>query len=265
MLREDIARDADAAAIARSGARSARACPQGVARSYADLLLERRRGRDRRVPVGALAAGINPTDAEIAALCRATAPFTVPERRVIKYAVIGAEQVGERRRRTEAEIAAVYRNTPRYRPRETRTLQSVVLHGASAGDAQAFAQRVRGGTAFLDAARAGGLRGRATSPSPTRAASQFAGVTSAEVAAQAFRAAQGSVTGPIRSPARLPRRPGRAGHPQCRRGRSKRSAPTSCASSSGASAPPRSPRSSPASRTRSAPARSFEEVARAPG
>ena len=38
--------------------------------------------------------------------------FTIPERRVIRYAVIGAEQVARPAPATDAEIAAVYRNSP---------------------------------------------------------------------------------------------------------------------------------------------------------
>lgn len=174
--------------------------PQGVARAYAAARLERRRGAIGVVPVGALEAGINPTETEIARhYARNRAAYTVAERRVIKYAVIGAEQVTIAAP-TEAEIAAVYRNTPRYQQREMRTLQSVTFTGGNAqATAQAFAQRVRGGTAFLDAARqAGYAPGDVTFADQTQ--TQFAGVTSAAVAAEVFRAAQGGVTGPIRSP-----------------------------------------------------------------
>jgi peptidyl-prolyl cis-trans isomerase D len=174
--------------------------PQSVARFYAATRLEQRRGAIGVVPVGALEAGINPSEAEIARhYARNRNTYIVPERRVIKYAVIGPEQVSPAAP-TEAEITAVYRNTSRYQQREARTLQSVTFTGASAqATAQAFAQRVRGGTAFLDAARqAGYAPGDVTFANQSQA--QFAGVTSAEVAAQAFRAAQGSVTGPVRSP-----------------------------------------------------------------
>lgn len=198
-VRDDIARELIRQQLldpVKLGAR----VPQGVARAYALARLERRRGMVGVVPVGALAQGINPTDAEIAAYyARRRAALTVPERRVVKYALIGPEQVSPPAP-TEAEIAAVYRNTPRYAQRETRTLQSITFTGASAqATAQAFAQRVRGGTAFLDAARQAGF-----APSDVtfadRSQSQFASLTSAEVAATVFRAAQNSVTGPVRSP-----------------------------------------------------------------
>jgi peptidyl-prolyl cis-trans isomerase D len=199
VLREDIARDLMRQQLldpVRLGAR----VPQSVARYYAAARLERRRGAIGVVPVGALEAGINPSDAEIARhYARSRVQYTVPERRVIKYAVMGTEQVTAAAP-TDAEIRDVYRNTPRYQQREARTLQSVTFTGANAlATAQAFAQRVRGGTAFLDAARQAGYEaGDVTFADQSQ--SQFAGVTSAAVAAQAFRAAPGSVTGPVRSP-----------------------------------------------------------------
>jgi peptidyl-prolyl cis-trans isomerase D len=171
--------------------------PQGVVRAYATARLERRRGAIGIVPAAALAAGINPSDAEIARYyARNRAQYTVPERRVIKYAVIGAEQAAVAAP-TEAEIQTVYRNTPHYQSGQVRTLLSVVFTGQS--EANAFAQRVRGGTAFMEAARAAG-RSEADVRLPNMRQGGFANRTSADVAGQAFRAQQGAVIGPVRSP-----------------------------------------------------------------
>jgi peptidyl-prolyl cis-trans isomerase D len=172
--------------------------PESVAREYASLLLERRRGTIAVVPAGLMAAGINPTDAQLAQFYqRNLAAFTIPERRVIKYALIGPEQVARTAAATEAEIARVYRNsTAAYGPRETRTLQQIVLPTQQA--AQAFAQRVRGGTAFLDAARQAGFSAADVTFADQRRA-QFATATTPQVAEAAFAAAQGAVAGPIRS------------------------------------------------------------------
>ena len=172
--------------------------PEGVAREYANLLLERRRGLVGVVPIETLAAAISPTDAEIAQFYRTNRiAFTVPERRVVKYALIGMEQVAQTGQATEAEIQAVYRNSPNsYGPRETRTLQAIVLPSQQA--AQAFAARVRGGADFVAAAApAGFAAGDVTFANQTRA--QFERVANAEVAAAAFAAAQGALVGPIRS------------------------------------------------------------------
>jgi peptidyl-prolyl cis-trans isomerase D len=172
--------------------------PENVAREYASLLLERRRGTIAVVPAAMMAQGINPTDAELARYYqRNRAAFTIPERRVIKYAVIGPEQVARAAAATEAEIARVYRNSSAaYGPRETRTLQQIVLPTQAA--AQAFAQRVRGGTPFLDAARQAGFSAGDVSFADQRR-DQFATATTPQVAQAAFAAAQGAVAGPIRS------------------------------------------------------------------
>ncbi|HEV7658223.1 MAG TPA: SurA N-terminal domain-containing protein [Allosphingosinicella sp.] len=171
--------------------------PQGVVRAYAAARLERRRGAIGLVPVAALAAGINPSDDEIARYyARNRIQYTVPERRVIKFAVIGAEQAAAAAP-TEAEIQTVYRNTPHYQSGQVRTLLSVVFTGQS--EANAFAQRVRGGTSFMEAARAAG-RSEADVRLPNMRQAGFANQTSADVAGQAFRAQQGAVIGPVRSP-----------------------------------------------------------------
>jgi peptidyl-prolyl cis-trans isomerase D len=196
VLRDDIARDLMRQQLldpVRQGAR----VPQSVARFYAVARLERRRGAIGMVPIGAVAAGINPSDAEIARhYARNRTQYTVPERRVIKYAVIGPEQA-QAAAPTEAEIQAVYRNTPRYQSGQVRTLFSIVFLGQS--EANAFAQRVRGGTSFMEAARAAG-RSEADVRLPDIRQTDFTNRTSADVAGQAFRAEQGTLIGPVRSP-----------------------------------------------------------------
>jgi peptidyl-prolyl cis-trans isomerase D len=172
--------------------------PEGIARQYSNLLLERRRGQVAAISSAPLAQGIAPSEAEIAAFYNSNRQmFTLPERRVIKYAVIGAEQIGQAGQATEAEIAAVYRNSPQsYAARETRTIQSIVLTTQQA--ANDFAARVRGGTSFVEAAaQAGFSAGDVTFANRSR--QQFEGVANAEVAAAAFAAPQGAVAGPIRS------------------------------------------------------------------
>ncbi|HYN45873.1 MAG TPA: SurA N-terminal domain-containing protein, partial [Allosphingosinicella sp.] len=172
--------------------------PEGVAREYASLLLERRRGTIGVVPAAAMAQGINPTDAQLASFYqRNRAAFTTPERRVIKYALIGPDQVARTAAATEAEIAQVYRgNATVYGPRETRTLQAIVLPSEAA--ARAFAQRVRGGTSFTDAASQAGFSAGDINFADQRR-DQFASATAPQVAAAAFGAAQGALAGPVRS------------------------------------------------------------------
>ena len=172
--------------------------PDGVVREYANLQLERRRGMIGVVPAELMAQGLQATDAEIQAFYRSNgARFTIPERRVVRYAVLGAEQVGAAGQATDQEIAAFYRqNQAAFAASETRNLQHVVLQDQAS--AQAFLQRVRGGASFTDAASQAGFAASDISfPNQTRAA--FAGETTPQVAAAAFGAAQGAVVGPIRS------------------------------------------------------------------
>ena len=196
-IREDIARSLMVSQLAQPIAGRGYV-PDGVVREYANLQLERRRGSIGVIPAELMAQGLQVTDAEIAAFYRSEgARFTIPERRVVRYAVLGAEQVGAAARATEAEIAAYYReNQAAYAASETRNLQHVVLQDQAA--AQAFVQRVRGGASFTDAAsQAGFAASDIAFPNQTRAG--FAGETTPQVAAAAFGAAQGALAGPIRS------------------------------------------------------------------
>jgi peptidyl-prolyl cis-trans isomerase D len=170
--------------------------PEQLARAYANLLLERRRGSIGVVPSQALAGGVNPTDAEIAAYyAQNRQRFALPERRVVRFAVMGPDQVAAASQATEQEIQAYYReNAAQYGPRETRTLQRLVLQTQQA--AQAAVQQLRSGTSFSDvASRAGFAASDLTFANQTR--EQFAQQSNAQAAQAAFAAAQGAVIGPI--------------------------------------------------------------------
>jgi peptidyl-prolyl cis-trans isomerase D len=166
--------------------------PQSLATQYASLLLERRRGTIGVVPSEAMSQGINPTDAEVNTYYRAQQlRYTVPERRVLRYAVLGPEQLGQAAQPSEQEIAAYYQqNGATYGARETRTLQQVVLQ--SEAEARSLAGRVRGGN--LAQAAGGSLIDLGA-----QNREQFANVTSPQVANAVFTAADGAVVGPIRS------------------------------------------------------------------
>lgn len=196
-LREDIGRQLMQRQLLGPVARGA-FVPEGIAREYANLLLERRRGTIGMVPTEAMRAGIEPTPQQLAQFYqRSRARFTIPERRVVQYAMFGPEQVAEAARATEPEIAEFYRrNTAQFGPRETRTVQSIVLTDQAA--AQAFVQRVRGGASFVDAAgQAGFSASDVTFADQTR--EQFAEEVPEAVANAAFSAPQGELAGPIRS------------------------------------------------------------------
>ena len=174
--------------------------PQGVAQMYAMVPAEQRSGMIGVVPTGAIERSLNPSEAEIAAYYqRYRDYFSIPERRAIKYALIGAGQVTIAPP-TDAEIQAVYANTPRYQAGQIRTLESVNfgLAGSAQADATAFVQRVRGGAAFQQAAQAAG-RGEAYARRANQTQRDFANLVTPQIAEQAFSAQQGAIIGPVRS------------------------------------------------------------------
>ncbi len=173
--------------------------PQGLALQYASLLLEQRSGTVGLVPTGAMGAGREPTDAEVAAFYREnSARYVIPERRVLRYALIGPEQVAAAAQPNDAEIQAAYNAAQdRYGAKETRTLSQVVLPDQAA--ARAFSAKLAAGTSFEQAAaQAGFSAGDIAVGQQTKA--EFARLTSDAVANAAFGAARGAVTPPLQSP-----------------------------------------------------------------
>ena len=172
--------------------------PDMLARQYASLLLERRRGLIGVVPSEAMGAGVEPTPAEIQAFYRENrVRYTVPERRVLRFAVVGREQVAAAARPSEQEIAAFYaQNAATYGPRESRNLLHVVLPDEAA--ARSFMQRIRGGASFAQAAAQADFSA-ADIRLDGQSREQFANVSSAQVSNAVFAAAQGAMVGPVRS------------------------------------------------------------------
>jgi peptidyl-prolyl cis-trans isomerase D len=172
--------------------------PNALALQYASLLLEQRTGIVGAVPSAAMGPGADPGEAELAAFYRSNQDrYTIPERRVIRYALFGPEQVAAQTQATEAEIQAAYRQNPAYAARETRSLSQVVLQDQSA--ARALAQKAASGTGFAAAAASAGFSASDIALGiNTREA--FAAKSSAAVAAAAWGAAKGATVGPIRSP-----------------------------------------------------------------
>ncbi len=172
--------------------------PKGVAAQYASLLLETREGSIGIVPTAAMHIATPATDAEINAYyAKNIAHYTTPERRVLRYATIGAEQVSGASP-SEADIARFYQaNAASYAAVEKRKLAQVVLPDQA--QAQAFAAKVKAGTSFAKAAAAAGFSADDIElGEQTRKA--FADLTSAAVANAAFSARKGALTEPAKSP-----------------------------------------------------------------
>lgn len=171
--------------------------PNMIALQYASLLLESRSGIVGAVPSAAMGAGAEPGEAELAAFYRSSrARYTIPERRVIRYAVFGPESVAAQSQATEAEIQAAYRSDPSFAARETRRLSQVVLPEPAA---RAMAQKVAAGTSFAAAAAQAG-RSATDIALGANSREEYAGKSSPAVAAAVFGAAKGATVGPVRGP-----------------------------------------------------------------
>ncbi len=193
-VRSDIARDTIAQGLI-APTQGASQIPAGVALPYASLLLERRAGQIAFVPASAMNTGPAPTDAELQTWYRRNvARYTLPERRVVRYALVTPASIDAKP--SEAEIAAAYAaDRAKYAPTERRTIAQVVV--ADQAGAAALAAKVRGGADIAAAARAIGLE--ASSQTNVDKAT-YARAASPALADAVFAAAQGTVVGPVRGP-----------------------------------------------------------------
>lgn len=170
--------------------------PQGLALPYASLLLEKRNGEVAFIPTAAMTGGAAPTDAELTAFYqRNIARYTVPQRRVVRYALVTPAMVAARAVPTAAEVAKAYQaDRAKYQPMEKRTVDTVVA--ADQATANAIAAKVKGGASLADAARGVGLE--AASQSVDKAG--LAGTTSPAIADAVFAAGKGALVGPLKAP-----------------------------------------------------------------
>lgn len=195
-IRTDIVRDT-LAQLLTAPTNGASQVPPQLALPYASLAMEKRTGTVGFIPTAAVSPGPAPTDADLNTFyARNIARYTVPQRRVIRYALITADQVKARAVPTEAEIASTYQqDRARYAATQKRTISQVVV--ADQAGANAIAAKVKSGTSIADAARAAGLE-PLTQTGVEKTV--YAGTTSAQIADTVFAAADKSVLGPIRSP-----------------------------------------------------------------
>ena len=193
-VRADLTRDMMAQLLTAT-LLQVRTVPQQFARPYADITLERRTGTIAFVPARGLPTGPAPTDAEVQAFYgRNLARYSVPERRILRFARVTADQVKAQATPTDAEIAQAYNaDRAKYAPTEKRTVTQVVV--LDQAGANALAARIKGGTPLATAASAAGLSA-STKTGVTKA--QLAQQTSPALADVAFAAAKGAVLGPVR-------------------------------------------------------------------
>jgi peptidyl-prolyl cis-trans isomerase D len=173
--------------------------PPAITRAYADLLLESRTGQIGAVPTEVLARSIQPSDDEVARFYEGNKQlFQQPERRIVRFALIGRDQLGEAARVTDQDIATFYQqNQNRFGPSEARSL--LIFTTRDEAVARRFGERVRGGTGFAEAARAEGFAPQDITFSNLRR-EQVVQQSSEEIANAVFGAAQGGLVGPERTP-----------------------------------------------------------------
>lgn len=166
-----------------------------VAQPYAALLLEERRGQATYIPSMPFAPANDPGDATLRKyLSQNGARFTIPERRVLQYALFD-RSAAPVPAVTDAEIAAVYKaNAAQFAASETRRFAQVIAPDQAT--ATAIATRVRGGSTLAAAAQASGLSASATGDLTQSA---YAATTSADAAKAAFAAKRGDVLGPLQT------------------------------------------------------------------
>lgn len=195
-IRGDIVRDtlAQLLILPTNGATQ---MPAQLALPYASLLLEKRAGTIGFIPTSVVPAGPAPSDADLATFYkRNVARYTVPERRIVRYAVVTPDMVKARAVPTDAEIAQRYQqDRAKYAATEKRTITQVVV--SDQAGAAAIAAKAKGGTPLSDAARAAGLEASVQTGVDKAA---YAGATSTTLADTLFAAAKGAVVGPVRGP-----------------------------------------------------------------
>lgn len=131
--------------------------PQKVARQYASLVLERRRGEIALIPSEAFAPTADPSPAQLEAWYKDNRTrFIRPERRVLRFAVFSADQLGIDPTPSEAEIAARFKaSADDYKASERRAVSYFIVPTEDA--AKSFAARIKGGLALEAAARDAGF------------------------------------------------------------------------------------------------------------
>ncbi|QIG80419.1 peptidylprolyl isomerase [Stakelama tenebrarum] len=171
--------------------------PMALAAPYAALMTEERKGAIAFIPMLAMDPGEEPTDEQVAEFYEQNKQrYTIPERRVIRYAEVSPETLEDRTRATDEEIQQAYRAAgDRFAATEKRSVDQLIVGDQES--AARIAEAVKGGQSIAAAARAEGLEPRSFD-SVTREA--LAEETSDEVAQAVFAADANSAVGPIRSP-----------------------------------------------------------------
>lgn len=170
--------------------------PTKVAQQYAALVTERRKGQVALLPSGAFAPDGDPSESKLKKFYADNkVRYVRPERRTIRYAAFGEDNITESTEATAAEIKARYESEPeRFKASETRSVTAFPVPTKEAADA--IAARVRSGLSIEAAAREAGFNvSRVEDQTKEQLASSF----SFAVAEAIFDAGNGQVAEPARS------------------------------------------------------------------
>jgi len=193
-VREDLTLGLLAEQITLSAVRGAR-LPNKFANRYAGLLNERRKGSIAFIPSAVFAPKDDPSDEQLKAFYEANrSDFIRPERRTVRFATFGMDNVDARTTPTDAEIAARFeRDKDQYTASQSRRFTRLIVPTEDA--ANTIKSRVEGGESFANVARELGF---GTSEIESTERSEYAASTSAEVAEAAFAASKGAIAKPVR-------------------------------------------------------------------
>jgi len=170
--------------------------PAKVAKQYAALVLERRKGEIALIPSQAFAPEGDPTDAQLETFYSENRNrYVLPERRSIRFATFGADTLDTNVTPMPAEIKARYDAEPaRFAAQETRSVSSFFVPTEDA--ANAVIAGIRGGQSIEAAAQSAGF---SVTSVENRSREELAASTSFEVAEAVFDTERGQVADPARS------------------------------------------------------------------
>ena len=166
----------------------------GMARPYADMLLEAREGEAAAVPLDPFRVGLKATDADLQRYYAANRNrYVVPEQRTVRIARIGPELVAGITA-SDKEIADYYNASQAvYGASETRSLSQAVVPDQAT--ANAIAAKAKGGATLAAAAGAGG----AVTSLADQSRQAYASVAGDKAASAVFAAPAGAIVGPLQS------------------------------------------------------------------
>ncbi|MBO9622890.1 MAG: SurA N-terminal domain-containing protein [Sphingomonas sp.] len=169
--------------------------PEGVALPYASLMLERRTGTVGLIQSVAMDPGPDPNDKTLAAFFTANqARYMVPQRRVVRYALVKPDALRAGAAATEAEIADAFRKQQATRFAATQKRSVELVTTLDQATAAQVAAKAKGGS-LAAAATSSGLEARTFTALEKSALAQQ---VSDAFANAAFAAQPNAVVGPTR-------------------------------------------------------------------